>query len=514
MPEAAARLRACLRAAGYTDPAVCERLGVESIVAVETLHRPYYVHQRLRPQDPQAALIRLFLLQQPVPEPELQPALGPAGITLLLDLGLAVRRDGVMHPCVDLYPYDGDWFATDRADQAGEGGASGRYDAVMPLNMSSHTLARLALPIKAERALDIGTGCGVHAIRAARRAGSVVATDLNARALQFAAFNAALNGVTNVELREGSLWEPVAGETFDLILANPAFTLSARTDYLFRDGGARGDRMTAALLSGAAAHLREGGIAQIIGEFPTLGEHGFEEQVEAWVGEAPCDRLLLRFGAMEPLEYAVAYAHEPFGQDAAAYETALAARLEAFAALGATDVVLGAVLLRRRQAASHWVVRRVLAAPGEPLGPSLAALVRELDRWESPEAAALLWAGTPRLVRGLRLTETRRREPSGWIEKATRAGVEGNPLCSELRLSGPARDLLLLCDGSRTGAAVSAAFAAAYQVEDGEAAETTLAFLRELAEQGLIEVEGEAAGTSPPGRLSGATRTGHDPAGR
>ena len=88
-------------------------------------------------------------------------------------------------------------------------------------------LAQIVLPIPAKAVLDVGTGCGVHAIRAAGRAGHVIATDLNPRALRFAQFNAALNGVANVEFRLGDVWEPVRGDRFDQIVANPAFSLSA-----------------------------------------------------------------------------------------------------------------------------------------------------------------------------------------------------------------------------------------------------------------------------------------------
>lgn len=485
----AEHLRRRFTAARYQDSAVCERLGISSVVAVEPLHVPYYLQQRLAERDAQAALIRLFLLQRPVPEAELRPAFGAGDAELMVGLGLVERRDSVLAPLVDLYPYGVDWLATDRSDAAGEGGAGERFDAVMPLNMSSRLLAQLVLPVPAESVLDIGTGCGVHAIRAARRARRVVATDVNPRALRFTAFNAALNQAGEIEIRQGSLWEPVAGESFEQIVANPAFTLSARSEFLFRDGGARGDRMTAALLAGAADHLREGGVAQLIGEFPTVGEHGFEEQVESWAGETPCDLLLLRFGAMEPLEYAVGYAHQPFGQSRQEYEASLSARLTGFHTLGAQDVVLGAVLLRRRAGGPHWTARRVLPAPERPIGRELGELIQSMDCWEAEDAPRRLWAGLPRMQPGLQLTETRTWGPSGWEEGESHAGRPGDPLCHNLRLSTPARELLERCDGTRTGGEIAAEFARVYQLDAGEAAEAAVAFLRELVEQGLIEVE-------------------------
>ena len=60
-----------------------------------------------------------------------------------------------------------------------------------------------------EAALDLGTGCGIQALLAAKHAERVVATDVNPRALGFAAFNAALNGIETIELRDGSGFDPV-----------------------------------------------------------------------------------------------------------------------------------------------------------------------------------------------------------------------------------------------------------------------------------------------------------------
>lgn len=75
------------------------------------------------------------------------------------------------------------------------------------------------------RVLDMGTGCGIVAIEAVARGHTVVATDLYADTLALAAFNARLNGITErLEFRQGHLFEPVAGETFDLVLTAPHYT--------------------------------------------------------------------------------------------------------------------------------------------------------------------------------------------------------------------------------------------------------------------------------------------------
>ena len=76
----------------------------------------------------------------------------------------------------------------------------------------------------AGRALDLGTGCGVQSYHLSRHADQVVATDLNPRALRLARLGAALSGM-DVDFREGSLYEPVVGERFDLIVSKPISTV-------------------------------------------------------------------------------------------------------------------------------------------------------------------------------------------------------------------------------------------------------------------------------------------------
>ena len=77
--------------------------------------------------------------------------------------------------------------------------------------------------------LEIGTGTGIIAIIAAKRASKVIATDINPHAIDCAVKNIITNKTYNVELRKGNLFEPVEGEKFDLILFNTPY-LPSSTD--------------------------------------------------------------------------------------------------------------------------------------------------------------------------------------------------------------------------------------------------------------------------------------------
>ena len=74
-----------------------------------------------------------------------------------------------------------------------------------------------------DRVLDVGCGYGPVGLVAAAlaSAGRAILVDVNARAVQLASQNAALNHVTNVEILLGDGGKPVAGRTFDVAVTNP-----------------------------------------------------------------------------------------------------------------------------------------------------------------------------------------------------------------------------------------------------------------------------------------------------
>jgi len=75
--------------------------------------------------------------------------------------------------------------------------------------------------LKGKYVLDIGTGTGILAIAAAQKNASVIATDINDKAIEIAKKNAALNGV-KIEFRKSNLFEGI-NEKFDLIVFNSPY---------------------------------------------------------------------------------------------------------------------------------------------------------------------------------------------------------------------------------------------------------------------------------------------------
>lgn len=73
--------------------------------------------------------------------------------------------------------------------------------------------------------LDLGTGCGILGVLAAKKAKKVVATDISPYSVRCARDNARQNGVfAKMDIREGSLFEPLRkSERFDVIVFNAPY---------------------------------------------------------------------------------------------------------------------------------------------------------------------------------------------------------------------------------------------------------------------------------------------------
>lgn len=156
-------------------------------------------------------------------------------------------------------------------------------DVLIPRE-ETELLVDLALETQAARILDLGTGSGCLAIAVAKQRpqAAVTAADASAAALAVARDNAVRHGV-NIRFLQGDWFAPLAGERFDLILANPPYVAErdphlARGDVRFEPrsalaAGADGLDDIRRIVAQAPAHLVPGG--------QLCFEHGYDQAAAA-----------------------------------------------------------------------------------------------------------------------------------------------------------------------------------------------------------------------------------------
>ena len=321
--------------------------------------------RRLAATDPKAVLVQLFVLGETVRADAL--AVDAAALEAA---GLVEREGDLVRATSRLTPHAGLLLAHDGEDNEHD------PDHVGGMNNAAKTLATLTIRRPVDRALDLGTGSGIQALLAARHAQSVVATDVNQRALRYAALNGQLNGV-ELDLREGSWFEPVGDEEFDLIIANPPYVISPDTQYVFRDSGLDGDTVSRDVVRGAAAHLREGGHATIMCNWICRDAAETWQPLEEWVAGTGCDALLLAHQPVDLFQYAARW-NEPLREDPAAFAAAIERWLDSYERAGIAAIGIGAVVLRKR-AGDNWhrgydLERPATGAAGEHLLRLFAAV--------------------------------------------------------------------------------------------------------------------------------------------
>ncbi|MDN3903573.1 methyltransferase [Arthrobacter sp. YD2] len=519
-------LAADLGEAGYTVDGVAGFLGDDASAALQRDQLvPALLACRAEAEAEQprrlALPVLLWLLGETVERVQLDAALPRTGTEGLLELGLIERGRifGTFRAAVDLRPYAADdggagtaenpggdlWVASDLGSHQRPGVL--RRDHVLGIGQASLSLAQLTVRTPVDRALDLGTGCGIQTFHLLRHARHVTATDISERALAFARFNLLLNapqlGIDPEQpderftLRLGSLLEPVQGESFDLVVSNPPFVITPRTGtetdadrFTYRDGGLAGDGIVAALMSGLETVLAPGGTAQMLGnwEIPAGREEAWSERLEQWLPEGT-DAWVIQRERLTPPEYAEMWLRDAAqGRDREDYVAAYAGYLADFASRDVGSVGFGSVWLRRRQNPGAEALRRFeeITHPIEqPVGPHLQAAVERFD-WlagSSDLAAAHLLVAED-------VTEERHQRPGaehpGVILLRQGAGLRRTNLMST-ELTG----FVSACDGELSAGQISSALAALLDRTDAAFAPDLMQEVRNLVLDGfLVPVSG------------------------
>lgn len=411
------RLRADLLASGW-DEDFEQTLPVPALQALKR-GQPLLASKHLRDEDdPATLLFRLFKLGE-----DLTPEqIGKAFPTLSLQgaLGLRLIRPvevDVLWNCtgeeadaisgwraftanIDLTPVDlgrPGWIASDRSPA--QTGRASYPEQILGVSRATETLSNLIPEGPSEEgatALDLGCGSGFLAIKMASSGYKVVATDISGRACQFTTFNTVLNALVpgkNVEVRQGSMFEPVSGDSFDLIVSNPPFVLDPRQEipdsdfaptrnatgetggtagegakrpgrdpselFSYRDGGL-GATLMGSVVEGVFTHLTDEGSAVALGNWIVDDALEWDQRPLKWLEEGTSARRKAKGGGFLANAYVVQrdlldvgqytewWLRDEFGPfpTKRAWDGEYDAWIEGFAALGITDLGVGFIAVQ------------------------------------------------------------------------------------------------------------------------------------------------------------------------
>jgi len=509
-----ALLREDLTSAVYTVDGITGRLGD---VAARALSRDQAVPARRElgdESDPVAVLLRLFTLGDAVPVASAAGALPRFGLDRAVALGLLEHAAaGQVRACVDLKPHavldelgrSAWWVCSDLGELAHGGGAL-PTEHVLGVGTASTTLVEAVVPpLRGMRCLDVGAGSGVQSLHLSRTGPVLVATDVSERASAFARVTAGLNGV-ELDVRTGSMFEAVAGERFDRVVANLPFVVTPRRDdvptYTYRDAGLAGDDVVRRMLLESPLHLRSGGLAQFLGNWEDRADESWSDRLTGWVDQAAAalaeasggadvlDVWVVQRELADPALYAEAWISDGGRPARAEADAWYRAWLDDFAERGVEAVGFGIVTLRRRPAdpaipplrrldEEHAVIpgawRDVLAA-GLTGHDSLGRVGAHLDLTALLDTRPVLAPG---------VVERRELDP-GQADPRTLHLVDIRCRGRVVEASTALAGLVGACDGELSVGQVIAALATLLDTDEAELAASLLPAVRDLVAEGLL----------------------------
>ena len=492
-------LAADLSAARFRSEALRAMWGVEADDAIGRGLRAPALRAIRERDDALAVLARLLVFGVGQPLAAVDAALPRVGARGLVALGLVAVDADVVAPLAVIRPQSfhddrgpGEWLLASDLDEIALGGGALAEDHVLGAGGASLTLAGLQLPTPVPTVLDLGTGCGIQALRARRFADRVVATDISRRALRFAELNAALAGATGIETRAGSLFDPVAGEVFDRIVSNPPFVITPRVTgvpaYEYRDGGLVGDALVQQVVAGIGRHLAPGGTAQFLANWETKDGVPGLDRMRAWVeaSDVALEAWVIEREELDPIAYAEMWIRDGGTTPGSLeHDRLLDAWLDDFSERGVTAIGFGYVLLRRADGAPRLAryERVTQAIPSEgALGTHLAAVLAAHDRI-APLADAELLALHLRAAPDV--TESRHHLP-GAADPSVIELRQGGGFGRSVQADPALAALVGACDGELALGQIVAALAQLLETDEDALRAGLLPAVRELVLDGFL----------------------------
>jgi len=391
-------------------------------------------------------LIRLWLIEVPVSRKEVRDALEPADINILIDAGvLSDCGDSMIEAGIKILPHSGLYIAFDRP---GLLLTDKKADYVMGIGSSTLTLSNISIRNPSHATLDLGCGCGYHALLAASHSDRVYALDINERALDFTRFNAALNGFDNIQCVNGSLFEPFEGILFDLIISNPPFVISPEKRYIYRDGGLKGDEFCRQIVQLAPHYLAEGGYLQMLCNWAELNGSDWRQGLAAWFESSGCDAWVIRSESRDIETYASTWIKHTEKEDSANSAMRFEEWMTYYHDLGISSIGAGIITMRKSSKHNNWF--RADAAPEKMLGPCGKYIMQGFNTFDFLFVAddETMLETRFRLCEDARLERVSAPTPEGWADESITL-----TLAKGLKYSGGIdpvmANMLIKCDGTK-----------------------------------------------------------------
>lgn len=331
-------LRAVFIKHGFTTAGISDFLGPAGTGAWRR-GEPAAVRRLCTGDAPLAVLIRAFILKDRVDESVLRGLIGDEAFD-------AVTCDGRV--ACDIVPHvlgEHDWWVFSDVDASMVQHVPGR-DHVLGVGAASLSLLDTVPLGPVDSLLDLGTGSGVQLAGQLGVAKHAVGTDVHPRALDFA--RATLAG-HDVELLEGSWFEPVAGRRFDRIVANPPFVVGLPTvGHVYRDSGLSLDGASELVVSSVIDHLNPGGTAHVLAAWIHTDADRWQRRVASWLPDTGVCAWIVQRDVVDPEMYVGTWLRDesidPRSPDAAERTTLW---LNYFAEHGVTGIGFGYVAVQR-----------------------------------------------------------------------------------------------------------------------------------------------------------------------
>ena len=428
-------------------------------------------------------LLRWFFLGVPLEAESIAGVVPAPVITQMVETGMLVADGGRLTPTVMLTPCEGFLFA---ADPAGTLESPESSAMVLWPNPSTRLLQMFTIRRPWGATLDLGAGCGILAVLAARHSQQVVATDLNPRATEFARFNAWLNGVRNVECLTGDTFEPVEGRTFDLIMSNPPFFVTPSAGQIYCENNMELDGYCRELVRAAPRFLNENGFLQITFEWVQVRGQAWQDRLKEWLQDTGCDAWELRSYARTAAAYAAEringitpYSPLPGNQTFDEWMAYYRDRQ--------VEEIHGGILAMRRRSGMNWIrIEEVTNLDcRSTFGESVLELFSNHDRLEADRSVDQMMAWKPRLPSDAWIDQQLDLEAGQWKPSSMQLRRPGG-LPSSLALDPLVADFLRKCDGSRTLHDLGRELAAAVNIDPEQVCQQCCAVTRKLVERRLV----------------------------